>query len=427
MKKIFIFSIILIFLLGCSSETRKESGESIRDDTPEEITESSEIEITESELSSETDDFSDGFSEETKETKETSESSLQQNGTNQTKKAGLLTAGEWNDLDNWDFFNKVLNGEFASMTDYWKIYPINRISVNLTDDSNSPVINADIKLLYKNDIVWEAKTDNYGNAELWIDIFANIPNEQKTKIKIENYSIKINNKKKINNVKLFPKVNKIKIDDKSSLSSEAQICFVVDATASMGDELEFLKTELEDIIKRTQLNFSDITIATSSVFYRDSKDDYVTKKSSFTDDIFSTINFIKKQYADGGGDFPEAVHSALNIAVNKMKWDKKAKTRIMFFILDAPPHYKTNILKQLQKDIKKAATLGIKIIPIVASGIDKETEFLFRFMATSTNGTYVFITDDSGIGNSHLEPTIGEYEVELLNELMIRLIEKYLK
>jgi hypothetical protein len=42
-----------------------------------------------------------------------------------------------------------------------------------------------------------------------------------------------------------------------------------------------------------------------------------------------------------------------------------------------------------------------------------------------TNGTYVFITNDSGIGNEHLEPSVGEYEVELLNELLVRLILKY--
>lgn len=46
-------------------------------------------------------------------------------------------------------------------------------------------------------------------------------------------------------------------------------------------------------------------------------------------------------------------------------------------------------------------------------------------MAILTSGTYVFITNDSGIGNEHLEASVGEYEVELLNKLMIRLIQEY--
>ncbi len=46
-------------------------------------------------------------------------------------------------------------------------------------------------------------------------------------------------------------------------------------------------------------------------------------------------------------------------------------------------------------------------------------------MAMFTDGTYTFITNHSGIGNDHLTPTIGEYQVELLNDLIVRLVTKY--
>jgi len=85
------------------------------------------------------------------------------------------------------------------------------------------------------------------------------------------------------------------------------------------------------------------------------------------------------------------------------------------------------VIETVQKAIENAATNGIKIIPITASGINKETEFLMRFSAIATNGTYVFITDHSGIGNDHLEPTVGDYEVEFLNNLMVRLINENLE
>ena len=77
--------------------------------------------------------------------------------------------------------------------------------------------------------------------------------------------------------------------------------------------------------------------------------------------------------------------------------------------------------------IETASKKGIKIIPITASGIDKETEFLMRYMAIATNGTYVFITNDSGIGNDHLVASVGDYQVEYLNKLMERLINESLK
>ena len=41
-----------------------------------------------------------------------------------------------------------------------------------------------------------------------------------------------------------------------------------------------------------------------------------------------------------------------------------------------------------------------------------------------TNGTYVFLTDDSGVGDSHLEPIVGDYEVELLHDIIVRIISE---
>ena len=48
-----------------------------------------------------------------------------------------------------------------------------------------------------------------------------------------------------------------------------------------------------------------------------------------------------------------------------------------------------------------------------------------RFFSITTNSTYVFITNDSGIGNDHLIASVGEYQVENLNDLMVRIITKY--
>ena len=49
----------------------------------------------------------------------------------------------------------------------------------------------------------------------------------------------------------------------------------------------------------------------------------------------------------------------------------------------------------------------------------------FRSFAIMTNGSYIFLTNNSGIGGSHLEPTDTDYDVEPLNECMIRVICEY--
>lgn len=68
---------------------------------------------------------------------------------------------------------------------------------------------------------------------------------------------------------------------------------------------------------------------------------------------------------------------------------------------------------------------GIRIVPVASSGVDKETEFILRSFSILTNGTYIFLTDHRGIGNDHIEPTIGQYHVEYINNLLVKVIRRY--
>jgi coenzyme F420-reducing hydrogenase delta subunit len=90
--------------------------------------------------------------------------------------------------------------------------------------------------------------------------------------------------------------------------------------------------------------------------------------------------------------------------------------------MDAPPHGEAK--DEMAALIKKASANGIRIVPVACSGTDKTTEFIMRSIALATNGTYLFLTDDSGIGNSHIKPTTDEFKVELLNDLLQRVIEQ---
>lgn len=342
-------------------------------------------------------------------------------GGGQGDQSGVITAGEWNDLDNWTFWTGLLNGpEYSETPDYWKFYLNNRISVLLSNNAQ-PLVNAKVILLRNGESVWESRTDNHGRAELWIDLFQPIQS-----VNMEDYSLAVNGQEIDVTLTLYNDgINEIEFNTSSNPQNKVELAFIVDATGSMSDELEFLKDDLADVIQRVGNDNSTLDIYTASVFYRDEGDAYVVRESDFSGNLSTTLEFINNQSADGGGDFPEAVHTALNKGINEMQWSEEAKTRIAFLILDAPPHHKPQVIGQLQNSISNAAKKGIKIIPITASGIDKKTEFLMRFFSISTNSTYVFITDDSGVGNDHLEPSVGEYEVEYLNDLMVRLIKKY--
>jgi hypothetical protein len=334
---------------------------------------------------------------------------------------GMITAGEWNDLDNWTFWNSVIaDSSYLSMPDNWKLYNNNRISVKVSTASGAPLINAVVELRRNSTIIFTARTDNFGKAELWVDLF-----QKSESVDYSTMSIAVNgNLEQQSPIPYSQGVNEI-VAEPQQADDRIEIALVVDATGSMSDELEYIKTELVDVVQKVKSNNSQASIYTSAVFYRDEGDEYVTRISNFSTDVSITSGFINQQSADGGGDFPEAVHTALEKAVSELQWSSGARTRLMFLILDAPPHNKDNVIASIRNSIAKAAGKGIRIIPVTASGINKETEFLMRFMAISTNGTYVFITDDSGIGGAHLTPTVGEYQVEHLNDLLVRLINKY--
>ena len=71
------------------------------------------------------------------------------------------------------------------------------------------------------------------------------------------------------------------------------------------------------------------------------------------------------------------------------------------------------------------ASKGIRFISVVSSGADSGVEVLMRSFAVMTGGTYLFLTNDSGIGGDHQEPTDTEYQVEPLNDCMVRVIKDY--
>lgn len=341
--------------------------------------------------------------------------------------SGLLTAGEWNDLDNWKFWTDLLNeNEFYKHTEYWEFYPKKLVAVKIVDEDSVGIANVSVELLKDGDVEFAAKTDNAGFAYCWINLFGGATNDSTAE-----YSLSVDGSDYTEPLTISAKgdeelnINFV-VSDAKQAEAKADIAFIVDATGSMGDEIDFLKSDLDNIIENAKSG-NNVDMRTAAVVYRDEGDDYLTRYDNFSSDLSKTQAFISKQNAGGGGDTPEAVHSALETALQNLSWNESARARIAFFILDAPAHHEDKIIKSLQKSIKLFAKNGIKLIPVAASGVDKPTEFMLRFFDLATGGTYVFLTDDSGIGNHHMEASVGDFEVEILADLMARLIKKYIE
>jgi len=335
--------------------------------------------------------------------------------------AGVMTAGEWNDIQNWNFWESLLvRDTIKTFPGIWGFYTQNRISVTLKDANNRLIHDAKITASYNGETI-SAKTDNFGKAELLAGLYQ--PGFSLTSFTLtatlygQSYDLGSYSSQDIEITKTIL-VNK-------TIYNTLDVMFVVDATGSMGDEIKYLKTELLDVINRAGSELPGTQIRMGSVFYRDKGDQYVVRPFEFTTNSSELINFVNDQSAGGGGDTPEAVDEALRSAIQDRQWSATAVNRLLFLVLDAPPHKKDDVMTRLKTAVTMAQQKGIRIIPVSASGIDWETEFLLRFLQISTNGTYVFITDHSGIGNAHFTPTVGNYQVEYLNNLMVRLIAKY--
>jgi Mg-chelatase subunit ChlD len=209
-----------------------------------------------------------------------------------------------------------------------------------------------------------------------------------------------------------------------SVRRALDVGFLVDATGSMGDEMTFLQSELKDIVRRVRALEPDLDIRVSVVFYRDRGDAFITKSLPFTRRVDEAVSFIAGTTADGGGDYPEDMNAGLE-AMMRQGWSRDAVPQMLFLLADAPPQQYAGTDYTYHEAIADAAAKGIAIFPVAASGVDKPTEFLFRAMAVMTGGKYVFLTDDSGVGESHEEPDISGYTVEKLNDLMVREIRSY--
>ena len=352
-----------------------------------------------------------------------------ESGGHASPSAGKLTCGEWSDIKNYPFYlnlfkridswevDEIQRGNtFYRFRGHFGFQTLNMYTVNVISGGN-PVSDAAVEVYDANDTKFAAKTDARGNAYLFpyydlINKTITVKVTSGTYTETQSFTCTQNNLQ-------------VTLAGHAAARNVLDLMFVIDTTRSMGDELEYLKSEISNVIGTVSQSNSGYTIRLALLFYRDLQDEYVTRYFDFTTDIASQQIKLSQQSANGGDDFPEAVDRALSEAVAK-NWSADYATRLIFHVCDAPPHSSQTNKTLFFNSVRLAAQKGIRIIPVASSGIDYETEYLLRQEAIMTGGTYIFLTNDSGIGDNHIEPTVGDFTVEYLNACMVRVINEYL-
>jgi hypothetical protein len=199
------------------------------------------------------------------------------------------------------------------------------------------------------------------------------------------------------------------------------VALVIDTTGSMADELAYLQLEFDAIAAAIEAQYPSSQQRWALIVYRDDGDEYVTRTFDFGDGVAGFRERLEAQSAGGGGDYPEASHAAL-AAMNQLGWrSDPATARLAFWVADAPHH--AGRAAEIAAAVDVAAGQDVHLYPVASSGVDELTEYSMRAAAQLTLGRYLFLTDDSGVGGEHKEPTIPCYFVTRLDDAILRMVD----
>lgn len=202
------------------------------------------------------------------------------------------------------------------------------------------------------------------------------------------------------------------------------LVLVLDTTGSMGKELEYLKSEWQGIAAAVREKFPDVDQRYGLVLYRDEGDEYVARPFPFTPAIEEFRTNLAAQRAAGGGDEPEAVHRGLEEAV-QLPWRGEETARVLFLVTDAPPH--AQYVGRTMDALNALRKQGVAVYGVKTGNPSDAAELVLRSCSLLTGSRYVFLTDDSGVGNAHGEPHLPYYHVQKLDRLIAGIIEAELR
>ncbi len=181
-----------------------------------------------------------------------------------------------------------------------------------------------------------------------------------------------------------------KVSAQESLPTQVEVCFVLDTTGSMTGLLEGAKLKIWTIANEIARSAPTARVKFGLVAYRDHGDRYLTIAHNLTDDLDAIYAQLLAYRAEGGGDEPEAVNEALDIAVRRMPWSADPfAARLVFLVGDAPPqfywgapHYRTVCAEAVRRGI---------IINTIQCGTIAMTTPFWQEIAALTGGQYAAI------------------------------------
>ncbi|HEX8238496.1 MAG TPA: vWA domain-containing protein [Allosphingosinicella sp.] len=328
--------------------------------------------------------------------------------------SGLLTAGDHDDLLNAELYASYAGNylQRSNLRDLPKLDTRRVLTVAVQDESGRPVPFARVTLTCAdgNSLSLATLADGTVAFHPWLDrlgstVRLSVPGAAPRRIGIAD----------------APGSQRQSVTVRSGAIPvrKFDLMLAIDTTGSMGDEIAYLKSELRTILADLRRSHPGLDIRLGLVAYRDQGDVFVTRTYPFVSNLEAMQANLAAQYASGGGDYPEAMDLALARAVSQ-DWRPEA-VKSLLLVADAPPHDEN--IGKAWRAVEAARAKRIQIVPVAASGVGDVAEYVMRAMAAATQSRYIFLTDDSGIGNPHATPAVDCFLVTRLDRLVRRVLD----
>ncbi len=334
--------------------------------------------------------------------------------------ASGLQAGFADDNKQFNYFVNFL-AEYGGEVPHLPIPVEERIILKVTDNAGKPVPNADVRVTAEGELLAAGRTYADGT-------FLFFPSEHAPSI--GSYTAAVSALRESRSV-VFDRAGKRQVDVKTQAARPAyqnvplDILFVLDTTGSMGEEIQRLKTTIEIINLNLAALSSRPRVRFGLVLYRDRGDDYTTEVVPLTEDLARFKKSLEGVRADGGGDDPEDLQSALHDAMREVRWNTEG-IRLAFVITDAAPHLDYGADYTYVDAVHDARAAGIKVFSVGTGGLDIAGELPLRQISQYTYAKYIFLTygeqGESGGGapGSVSHHTGSNYQTDKLEAIIIR-------
>jgi hypothetical protein len=349
-----------------------------------------------------------------------------------------LSAGDIDDNEKFSDYLTYLNKYGTALKDNRDVLKVdisNRVIISVQDSNQKGIPDSNVQVESGGKTVFSGKTYSNGKTLFFparVLQAVDCQQQQEDCSVAANYSVTVE-KDGLKTTKTFSSGstnwNIALTSQRDAITSpNLDITFLIDATGSMGDEINSVQNTIKDISDK--INAMDIKskIRYSLVSYKDRTDAYRVKRYDFTSSLSAYQEILNDLSASGGGDYRESLNEGLYHAVNNISWtEQDDAVRLVFLIADAPPHLDYSDDTPYTDSMVQAVKKGIKIYPVAASGLDDSGEYIFRQLAQFTYAKFLFLTyggDEQTPGTTTHH--VGEFQENNLDSLVVNIVKEEL-